>query len=125
MVFDEDAVRDLLPMKELIPAMAGALAALSGGSVVQPMRVVVPVADHHGFFGVMPAYYGALGAKLVTFYPENQDVHTHHAVILLFRPETGEPLPRSTGASSQRCARRRPRRQRQTCSPAATHRCSL
>lgn len=92
MVFDEDAVRDLLPMKDLIPAMAGALAALSGGSVVQPMRVVVPVADHHGFFGVMPAYYGALGAKLVTFYPKNQDVHTHHAVILLFRPETGEPL---------------------------------
>ena len=56
------------------------------------MRVVVPVADHKGFFGVMPAYAGSLGAKLVTFYPANTDVHTHHAVIALFKPETGEPL---------------------------------
>jgi alanine dehydrogenase len=56
------------------------------------VRVVVPVADHQGFLGVMPAYAGALGAKLVTFYPANTDVHTHHAVIALFKPETGEPL---------------------------------
>src|SRR5438094_7246835 len=40
----------------------------------------------------MPARGGALGAKLVTFYPQNKDMHTHHAMILLFRPETGEPL---------------------------------
>lgn len=56
------------------------------------MRVVVPVADHKGFLGVMPAYAGSLGAKLVTFYPGNTAVHTHHALIALFRPETGEPL---------------------------------
>jgi len=92
MVLDEDTVRDLLHMKDLIPAMAGALADLSSGKVVQPMRVIVPVAEHQGFFGIMPAYSGALGAKLVTFYPKNPGVHTHHAVILLFRSETGEPL---------------------------------
>src|SRR5947209_175742 len=40
----------------------------------------------------MPAYNGALGAKLVTFYPENKNVHTHHGLIVLFRPDTGEPL---------------------------------
>ncbi len=40
----------------------------------------------------MPAYGGALGAKLVTFYPNNKGIPTHHAMILLFRPETGEPL---------------------------------
>ena len=68
------------------------MADLSAGRVVQPVRVVVPVADHNGFFGVMPAYAGALGAKLVTFYPGNTDRHTHHALIALFRPETGEPL---------------------------------
>ncbi|HKE92117.1 MAG TPA: NAD(P)-binding domain-containing protein [Gemmatimonadales bacterium] len=72
--------------------MERALADLSGGRVVQPVRVVVPVADHKGFFGVMPAYAGSLGAKLVTFYPGNTDVHTHHALIALFKPETGEPL---------------------------------
>lgn len=79
-------------MEELIPAMAGALADLSRGKVVQPVRVMLPVADHGGFLGLMPAYAGALGAKLVTFYPNNQGVPSHHAMILLFRPETGEPL---------------------------------
>jgi ornithine cyclodeaminase/alanine dehydrogenase-like protein (mu-crystallin family) len=89
---DEAAVRRLLSLSDLIPAMAEALAAFSAGRVVQPVRVVVPVADHQGFLGVMPAYAGSLGAKLVTFYPNNQGVPTHHALILLFRPETGEPL---------------------------------
>ena len=92
MILDEGAVRDLLRMEDLIPVMASALADLSRGKVVQPMRVMVPIADHGGFLGLMPAYGGALGAKLVTFYPNNQGVPTHHAVIVLFRPETGEPL---------------------------------
>lgn len=70
-----------------------ALADFSSGKVVQPVRTVVPVADHGGFFALMPAYAdGALGAKLVTFYPQNQGVPTHHAMILPFKPETGEPL---------------------------------
>jgi len=92
MILDEGAVRDLLRMEDLIPVMASALADLSSGKVVQPMRVMVPIADHGGFLGLMPAYGGALGAKLVTFYPSNEGVPTHHAVIVLFRPETGEPL---------------------------------
>jgi len=92
MILDEGAVRALLRMEDLIPVMASALADLSSGKVVQPMRVMVPIADHGGFLGLMPAYGGALGAKLVTFYPNNQGVPTHHAVIVLFRPETGEPL---------------------------------
>jgi len=63
---------------------------------VQPVRAVLPVAPHHGFFAVMPAYAdgggGALGAKLVTFYPQNVGIHTHHALIVMFKAETGEPL---------------------------------
>lgn len=92
MFLAEEQVRAVLRMEELIPAMAGALRDLSAGKVQQPMRTVLPVAEHTGFFAVMPAYGGALGAKLVTFYPHNTEVHTHHAMILLFRPETGEPL---------------------------------
>jgi ornithine cyclodeaminase/alanine dehydrogenase-like protein (mu-crystallin family) len=79
-------------MEELIPVVASALADLSAGRAVQPVRTIVPVADHKGFFGVMPAYNRALGAKLVTFYPENKDIHTHNGLIVLFRPETGEPI---------------------------------
>ncbi|MEP6470628.1 MAG: DUF6496 domain-containing protein [Acidobacteriota bacterium] len=90
---DETDVRKLLTMAELIPAMERALSELSGGRAVQPLRTVIPVAEHRGFLGVMPAYVsGALGAKLVTFYPDNRGAPTHHATIVLFRPETGEPL---------------------------------
>ena len=93
MNLDEAAVNRLLRMEDVIPAMERALADFSSGEVVQPVRTILPVADHGGFFALMPAYAGgALGAKLVTFYPQNQDVPTHHATILLFKPETGEPL---------------------------------
>jgi len=96
-VFDEPAVQQRLRYQVLIPAIADALAALSSGKVVQPVRAVLPVAPHHGFFAVMPAYAGALGAKLVTFYPQNVGIHTHHAVIVLFKAETGEPLAMMDG----------------------------
>ena len=92
LVLDEPAVQQRLRYQELIPAIADALAALSGGRVVQPVRAVLPVAPHHGFFALMPAYAGALGAKLVTFYPQNVGIHTHHALIVMFKAETGEPL---------------------------------
>jgi ornithine cyclodeaminase/alanine dehydrogenase-like protein (mu-crystallin family) len=91
-VLDEPAVRARLHYQDLIPAIAQALSALSSGKVVQPVRSVLPVAPHHGFFAVMPAYAGALGAKLVTFYPKNVGIHTHHALIVMLKPETGEPL---------------------------------
>lgn len=90
---DESQVRQLLDMRALIPAMEQALRALSAGEVAQPVRVMVPAAPHGGFLGSMPAFTGAqLGAKLVTFFPDNQGVPTHHALVVLFKPETGEPL---------------------------------
>jgi len=97
LVLDESAVEQRLRYQDLIPAIAQALAALSSGQVVQPARVVLPVAPHGGFFAAMPAYAGALGAKLVTFYPRNVDIHTHQAVIVLFKAETGEPLAMMDG----------------------------
>lgn len=92
LILDENAVRQLLDLEELIPAMERALADFSAGKVVQPVRTIVPVAEHRGFLGLMPAYAGALGVKLVGFYPNNVGVPTHHAIIQLFKPETGEPL---------------------------------
>jgi ornithine cyclodeaminase/alanine dehydrogenase-like protein (mu-crystallin family) len=91
-VLDEADVRKHLTMDALIPAMESALRALSNGDVVQPVRSTVEVATHDGFLLTMPAYAGgALGAKLVTLYPNNTGVPTHHAVILLFDPATGAP----------------------------------
>jgi ornithine cyclodeaminase/alanine dehydrogenase-like protein (mu-crystallin family) len=92
MDLDEHAVGRLLRMEDLIPAMERALADFSGGKVVQPVRSMIPIPEHGGFLGLMPAHAGALGVKLVTFYPENRRVPTHHAVIQLFKPDSGEPL---------------------------------
>src|ERR1051325_3732233 len=93
MILDEDAVRRLLRMRDLIPSMSRAFSDLSAGRVFQPVRLMMPITAHQVFFPTMPAWTGsALGAKLVTFYPNNQGIPTHHAMILLFRPETGEPL---------------------------------
>lgn len=92
MFLDDEAVRRLLRMEDVIAAMAPALAEFSSGKVVQPVRSVVSVAEHGGFLGVMPAYAGSLGVKLVTFYPGNTGIPTHLATIMLFKPETGEPL---------------------------------
>src|SRR5918993_1929218 len=90
---EESTVGRLLSMEEVIAAMERALADFSSGTVIQPVRTMLPVAEHQGFLGLMPAYTGsALGAKLVSFYPRNTSVPTHHATILLFEPETGELL---------------------------------
>jgi ornithine cyclodeaminase/alanine dehydrogenase-like protein (mu-crystallin family) len=101
MNLDEAAVGRLLRMEDVIPAMERALADFSSGEVVQPVRTILPVAEHGGFLGVMPAYYvgGALGVKLVTLYPRNPDrgLPSHLATILLFKPETGEPLATMDG----------------------------
>lgn len=91
----EDQVRNALTYDGLIPAIRQALMDFSAGLVVQPLRTVIPVAAHGGWFAVMPAVYGGvMGAKMVTFYPENVSLekHTHMAMIQLFRSDTGEPL---------------------------------
>jgi alanine dehydrogenase len=92
MDLDEHAVSRVLRMEDLIPAMERALSEFSSGKVVQPVRTMLAIPEHGGFLGLMPAYAGALGIKLVTFYPDNRGVPTHHAVIQLFKPDTGEPL---------------------------------
>jgi len=92
---DEEQVREVLTYDELIPAIRQALMDFSAGHVVQPLRTVMSVIEHTGWFAVMPAVYGeVMGAKMVTFYPGNAErgKHTHHAVIQLFRADTGEPL---------------------------------
>jgi thiomorpholine-carboxylate dehydrogenase len=82
-------------MEDLIPAMERALIDFSAGRIAQPVRQMLSVEPHGGHFGAMPAAgESAMGAKLVTFYPGNaaHGLPTHLAMILLFRPETGEPL---------------------------------
>lgn len=92
---DEKTVARVLRMQELIPVMRQTMIDFSQGRIAQPPRRMSAVQPHGGFFGSMPAASAhALGAKLITFYPGNaeKNLPTHMAVIVLFRPETGEPL---------------------------------
>jgi ornithine cyclodeaminase/alanine dehydrogenase-like protein (mu-crystallin family) len=95
MHLDEADVRAVLRWDELIVSMERALAAFSTGRVLQPVRNVLTIEEGKRYLGVMPAVAeDAMGLKLVSFYPANEGtaVPTHMAMVLLFRPETGEPL---------------------------------
>ncbi|MBV8807401.1 MAG: ornithine cyclodeaminase family protein [Acidobacteriaceae bacterium] len=93
-ISDRD-VESVLTIDELMPVMREALIEFSAGRVQQPVRSVLTTDRPIGWFGLMPAVYkDVLGAKLVTVFPENVKlgVHTHQAVIQVFRATTGEPL---------------------------------
>jgi thiomorpholine-carboxylate dehydrogenase len=97
---DEKDIAALLTYKDLIPTIRQALIDFSAGRVQQPVRAILPVPAHSGWFGIMPAVYGqVMGAKMVTFYPRNaeQQKRTHMAMIQLFHADTGEPLAMMDG----------------------------
>ena len=92
---DEDGVRAVLRWEPLIIEMESALTAFSSGRVIQPVRSMITIEEEKRYLGIMPAVApDAMGLKLVSFYPANLGtaVPTHLAMILLLRPDTGEPL---------------------------------
>ncbi len=96
MIFlDEDAVRGLLHWDELIPAMEDALAKLSAGRVLQPVRNVLTIEEKQRYLGLMPAVLDDFASvKIINYYPRNEGrgLHTHLGVVVLFRADTGEPV---------------------------------
>jgi ornithine cyclodeaminase/alanine dehydrogenase-like protein (mu-crystallin family) len=91
----EADVRAVLGWDALIARMESALAAFSSGRVIQPVRNMITIEEGRRYLGVMPAVAeDSMGLKLVSFYPGNAGTAhpTHLAMIMLFRPETGEPL---------------------------------
>ena len=92
---DERRVREALRWEPLIAAMETALADFSAGKVIQPVRNMLVIEEGKRYLGVMPAVApDAMGVKLVSFYPGNAGtgVPTHLGIIVLSRPDTGEPL---------------------------------
>jgi len=95
MYLSEERVGELLRWDPLITAMETALAGFSLGRVLQPVRNMLTIEDGRRYLGIMPAVAeDAMGVKLVSFYPGNAGtgVPTHLAMVLLFRPDNGEPL---------------------------------
>jgi ornithine cyclodeaminase len=96
-LLNEDDVKALLPMKDLVSAMESALSRFSRGEVLQPVRTVLTVGPTRAYFGLMPAFIpepASLGAKLVTVFNQNhaRGLPSHLATILLLDPDTGSLL---------------------------------
>jgi ornithine cyclodeaminase/alanine dehydrogenase-like protein (mu-crystallin family) len=95
LTLSETDVANVLKYEQLIPAMENALSAFSAGRVIQPVRNMLTIEEGKRFLGIMPAVAEeCMGAKLVCFFPRNagSKVPTHLAMIMLFEPETGQPL---------------------------------
>ena len=91
----EAEVAKLLDYPKLIELMAEAMVEHAQGSVVSPIRQMLPIEENRRYLAIMPVAASAgMGAKLVAFYPKNAGTehHTHLGVIALFDPETGQPL---------------------------------
>ncbi|MGE0876578.1 MAG: ornithine cyclodeaminase family protein [Burkholderiales bacterium] len=92
---DDAAVRRLLRLDALLPAVRQALVDLSAGRVVQPLRSLMEIPAEQGFLFLKPALAGnALATKLITLMPGNaaRGLPTLLATIVLMDPATGAPL---------------------------------
>jgi alanine dehydrogenase len=97
LVLSRRDVEALLEPRELIDALASAMADLSAGRAANPNRVAALVPERDSLLAAMPGYVpslGALTAKLVTLFPGNAGgpLPTHQAVLGAFDPESGEPM---------------------------------
>ncbi|TRY74200.1 hypothetical protein DNTS_004365 [Danionella cerebrum] len=96
-ILNKHEVERLLSYEDLVPLLESAMGKFSkrdGSEIIQPVRSVVPIQQHNGFLGLMPAYLAAEGilcTKMVTFYqrPEGSSLPSTQAVVLLFHPERG------------------------------------
>ena len=89
-------VRSLLPYAECADVMRAALAGVARGEIQQPLRTVVRPPGADGFMALMPAYTpdAGYGLKAICITPGNpaRGLDTHQGGVLLFAPQTGEPL---------------------------------
>ena len=87
-------VESVLDLDALRMAVAAALRELSVGSPSMPARIAAE-APNGGLLAAMPGSLpelGALGAKLVSVFPDNVDTPTHQALVVLCDPRTGTPI---------------------------------
>jgi ornithine cyclodeaminase len=103
-ILDADAVRQALPMAEVVAAMKRAFGLLSAGAVSMPLRTRVEIPDQEATTLFMPAYGGAgagLAVKIVSVFPHNPERGrpTIHAVVIVLDPESGAVTALLEGAA--------------------------
>jgi ornithine cyclodeaminase len=98
LVLNHSEVEALLPIRECIPVMEDALAALARGESHQPLRMIVQPRGATGDMALMPSYRAgeraAYGLKAVCFFAGNpaRGLDSHQGGVMLFSAETGELL---------------------------------
>jgi len=90
-------VRRALPMSDCIEAVDRAMRALSDSRAEVPLRTVMTLPGGRNFYGVMPGYLDdpqALGAKILTVYPDNaqRGLPSHVGLVVMFDTASGIPL---------------------------------
>ncbi|MFG2289509.1 ornithine cyclodeaminase family protein [Streptomyces sp. NPDC048595] len=97
LVLGRSQVEALLDVDTLIDGLASAMTDLTAGRASSPDRVAALVPERDGFLAAMPGRVpsaGALMSKLVSVFPHNAGtpLPTHQALIVVFDPDTGEPV---------------------------------
>ncbi len=97
LILSQLQVRELLPMQACMDLMEEALAALSRGDAINPLRRGMRLTNDLGILGMMPGYLGSprtLGLKVVTVFPGNHGTayDSHQGVVMIFDLEHGAPL---------------------------------
>ena len=96
-------VRRAAPMPAAIDAVAAAFVELSGGHATVPLRLPIGQPQHDAVTFFMPAHLAhsnALGLKVVSVFPHNQQRHglpSIHALVVLLDAATGQPVAAMDG----------------------------
>src|SRR6266540_4258673 len=97
LIVNQREVPELLPMAECIDVMADALAALTRGDSVMPLRGMAWLPDQGGLLAWMPSLLpaeGVMGIKVISVFPGNEgtELESHQGAVLLFEAERGRLL---------------------------------
>ncbi|MCU0235220.1 MAG: ornithine cyclodeaminase family protein, partial [Thermoanaerobaculales bacterium] len=97
LILAHSQVRELLPMRDCMAAVAEALAGLARGEGVQPLRAGLLLPDRRGVLAWMPGALAAgevFGVKILSVVedPGALGVDSHQGGVLLFDAANGAPL---------------------------------
>ncbi|MGW1146244.1 ornithine cyclodeaminase family protein [Streptomyces sp. NPDC002454] len=106
LLLNGEQVRQALPVAEAHRVVAEVMRRYSAGDVVQPVRTVLASERDASLFATMPCHVtgtsdSGYGLKAVLHAPGNtaRGLPTHVGVVLVFDPETGQPLAMMDGAA--------------------------
>ncbi|XP_029637902.1 ketimine reductase mu-crystallin isoform X1 [Octopus sinensis] len=93
-----EEVRKVLTYQHLIPVLEDTLKQYSvtkNVKIIQPCKTLIEVKENNGLCLIMPCYSAAdniIATKLVTVFPQNKDIPSHDAAIVVFSSTNGKLL---------------------------------